>query len=188
MPFEQDYNNQKVRRMKLALEASFVDRCHTRRVIGEYTVGTHSFNMLTMLRLLYPGVPRVELIWAIHDHDIPERLVGDNPHHAKPYVWHSYNADKIERDINLHIFGYHHYDNLTDEEMKWLVGLDVLEYYAFCLDQRELGNKNFDADIEQRKEFFRKSAHLVPKEIVDMSFQMSSMWFCHQELDSWRKE
>lgn len=176
----------KVRRLKLALEAAYVDRCHTRRVIGEYNVGVHSFNMLTMLRLLWPtlklGAIPTSLVWAIHDHDIPERLVGDTPRNAKPHVWRSDNADKVEQQIIEELFARYHYDDLTADEVRWLHGLDVLEFYAFCLDQRHLGNRNFDKDMSRCEEFFHNNAHLVPKEVTDMFFQMGANWETVDEL------
>lgn len=65
-------------RVKFLREASDVQRLHVIRTIGEYSNGHHSFNMLAMLRLLFPDAP-IELIWAILEHDIPERLIGDVP-------------------------------------------------------------------------------------------------------------
>mgnify|MGYP000440970960 CR=1 FL=1 len=65
-------------RVKFLREAADVQRLHVIRTIGEYSNGQHTFNMLAMLRLLWPDAPR-HLIWAILEHDIPERVIGDVP-------------------------------------------------------------------------------------------------------------
>ena len=67
-----------VEKIKLVREAADVQRLHTKRTIGEYSNGSHTFGMLALLRLLYPDAPS-HLIWAIVEHDIPERLIGDIP-------------------------------------------------------------------------------------------------------------
>ena len=171
-----------VEKIKLLREASDVQRLHTKRTIGEYTNGSHTFGMLALLRLLYPDAPK-ELIWAIIEHDVPERLIGDIPSptiHFGGFVDKEKLAAK-EEDILVSIFNYHYFPALQygmdPESDRWLKGLDLFELYLFCKDQKRLGNKNL-VQIEHRCcEVFKMRAGDFPREILN------AFWACEADKD-----
>lgn len=158
-------------RIKFLREAADVNRIHARRYIGEYTNGQHTFNMLSMLRLLWPEAPR-SLIWAILEHDIPERLLSDI---ASPSIHFGGFIDKeafkeAEKEILRSLFGLFFFTFETEEDYKWLRGLDLLELYLFCRDQRRMGSENL-LQIENRcYEVFKFRAHTFPKKIVNLFY------------------
>lgn len=170
-----------VEKIKFLREAAEVSRIHTKRYIGEYTNGSHTFGMLALLRLLYPDAPK-ELIWAIIEHDIPERLIGDIPSpsiHFGGFVDKEKLAAK-EEDILVSVFDYHYFPALPGmdpESYRWLKGLDLFELYLFCKDQKRLGNKNL-LQIEHRcMEVFKLRAGDFPKQVLD------AFWACWNDAD-----
>lgn len=170
-----------VEKIKLLREAADVQRLHTKRTIGEYSNGSHTFGMLTLLRLLYPDAPN-HLIWAIVEHDIPERLVGDIPSpaiHFGGFVDKD-KLDDAEEQILNSIFGEQWYSGLKTfdpESHGWLKGLDLLELFLFCKDQGRMGNKNL-LQIEHRcMEIFRNHAADFPRPIID------AFWECWNDTD-----
>lgn len=136
-----------LKKIKYAREAAAVRRCHTIPIVGDYQVGGHSFNMLTMLRVLWPDAP-VVLLWAIIAHDLPERLTGDIP---SPPKWYGVVDRKLlttlEEDIGRAIS--QPMPELTDEENQWLMGLDLVELYLWCYDQTFIGNRNLETMIQR---------------------------------------
>lgn len=170
-----------VEKIKMLREAADVQRLHTKRTIGEYSNGSHTFGMLALLRLLYPDAPSY-LIWAIVEHDIPERLVGDIPSpaiHFGGFV----DKDKLweaEESVLAGIFDYHVYPGLEGQDAeayRWLKGLDLLELFLFCKDQKRLGSKNL-LQIEHRcMEVFKGRAADFPRPIID------AFWECWNDTD-----
>src|SRR3990167_6644390 len=59
-----------------------VRRAHVFPHHGEYSVGLHSYNALSMLLLLHPG-PSIALVEAVLWHDAAEKTLGDLPATAK---------------------------------------------------------------------------------------------------------
>lgn len=168
-------------KIKLIREAADVQRLHTKRTIGEYSNGSHTFGMLALLRLLYPDAPSY-LIWAIVEHDIPERIVGDIPSpviHFGGFI----DRDKLwqaEESVLAGIFDYHFFPGLEGQDAeayRWLKGLDLLELFLFCKDQKRLGSKNL-LQIEHRcMEVFKNRAADFPRPIID------AFWECWNDTD-----
>lgn len=155
-------------KIKFTREASAVSRCHTIAHHGEYPVGLHTFNMLATLRLMWPVAPLV-LVWAILEHDIPERLTGDIPSPPKDHgVVGKDHLNNLEIMINTAVFGCHNLSSLNPEETTWFKGLDILELYMWCKDQEMLGNKNIRVMMARIDKFFKFNSHKVAKEIVDV--------------------
>lgn len=160
-------------RVKFLREASDVQRLHVIRTIGEYSNGQHTFNMLAMLRLLWPDAPK-ELIWAILEHDIPERAIGDVPSPALRNVYQeSKNQVSTEEfDVLTELFGetcYFFKD--LEEDFNWLKALDLFELYLYAKDQFRLGNKNLETmriAIEGR---FKRDAANIPGPILDLFYE-----------------
>lgn len=165
----------RVERIKMLREAADVQRLHTKRTIGEYTNGHHTFGMLALLRLLWPEAP-MSLVWAIIEHDLPERLIGDTP---SPAIHFGGFIDKeklveAEESILAEIFEYHFFPGLEGQDLlqyQWLKGLDLLDLFLFCKDQKRLGSKNL-LQIEHRcMEVFKGRAGDFPKEILNVFWE-----------------
>lgn len=157
-------------RVKFLREAADVQRLHVIRTIGEYSNGQHTFNMLAMLRLLWPEAP-VKLIWAILEHDIPERVIGDVPSPALRHVYASSmnNVGVVEHDVVSELFGGEDsYADLSAECYTWLKSLDLLELYLYAKDQLRLGNRNLETMREAMEERFKKDAAYIPQPILNL--------------------
>lgn len=158
--------NNTITSIKLAREASYVRRCHTSMHIGEYNVGFHTFNMALMLRMLYPDC-RKELIWAILEHDIPERLTGDIPSPAKwAGVVNRAALEQLEGEILTWLMEENHASKLTEQERYWLLGLDLLELFFWCKDQMALGNVHIVTIHKVLKRVFQSMMSKLPSEIL----------------------
>ena len=161
--------NGNVERIKFAREAAEVKRCHTFRIHGEYNVGLHTHNMLSMLRILWKDAP-IDLIWAIHEHDLPERLTGDIPAPSKwagvtdPVVLNYYETIVCEM-----VFGSYSKIKLNSNEKNWLKGLDMLELFCWTKDQLVMGNTNVTGMKDRLWRFFLASQG-YPEAIKDMFF------------------
>ena len=151
-------------------EASQVERSHTTPHHGSYTVGQHSFDMLTLLVTLYPDC-RKELMLAVMYHDIAERWTGDIPHPAKQaHPEFAKQLAKLEARINRTL-GIH--VELTEMERFWLKGLDVVEYMLWCCNQAALGNKNVEKNHAKTVRWLQTNR--IPTPLAE--FVNSYVWF-----------
>ena len=163
----------KAQRVKFLREAADVQRLHVIRTIGEYSNGQHSFNMLAMLRLLWPDAP-VSLIWAILEHDIPERVIGDVPSPALRNVYQESLADVAveESAVMEELFGELPTNvGFSKEEYLWLKGLDILELYLYAKDQFRLGNRNLETMRVAIEDRFKRDAAKFPEPILELFYQ-----------------
>jgi len=159
-------------RIKFAREAAHVHRVHATAAPLPYYVGMHQHNMLSMLKILYPDAGTC-LIWAIHEHDLPERLTSDMSHPAK--AMGLLNKDRqsfLEDFINTEVYGYPSAIGLSSEETKWLHGLDMLEFYCWCKDQIMLGNRTVETQMRYVEKFMPRNAGNYPEEIVDAYYDI----------------
>ena len=171
--------NSDIERIKYSREAAAVQRTHAAPGIGDHSVGKHSFNMVTMLLILWPEAPK-ELILACIKHDLPERTTGDMPHHAKRAGIQNNEAQaKAEQDINEGLFGNHEEASLSDDMKRWLSGLDMLEFYCYCRDQLMIGNRSVETKLNQVEEIMRKKPHLFQIEIVNMFYEIRDHDWAH---------
>lgn len=128
--------------LKTIRSAADIRRYHTSRVIGEQTIGHHSFNVAMLVRVITNDEASRDLIKAALDHDIPELATGDIP---APTKWLSpkiaealYELDsKFHSDHGNFFTEIHH---LTEDEARVLSIADMLELVLFCREQREMGN------------------------------------------------
>lgn len=150
-----------VEKIRYLREAGNVKRCHTKTIIGEYSVAHHTWNMLGLLRVLNPKAS-TELIWAVTFHDCGERIVGDISYVFKKRL--NGSIDIFEEAILPHV-GLNTF--LSKEEESWLKGLDLLELALFCKDQSSIGNKRL-RDIEQNIEsIFMKDKQKFPEKVIE---------------------
>jgi 5'-deoxynucleotidase YfbR-like HD superfamily hydrolase len=163
-----------IHKVKYLREAADVSRMHTKRIIGEYTVGHHSYNMLAMLRLVWPEAPS-SLIWAIIEHDVPERLTGDIPSPAK---WAGVVDNNALRDLEVRIIkntldGISYYEIVSSHEPllnNWLKALDILELYMFCLDQLVLGNHGISTMKTRIEKYIDGQIHKFPSALTEIYY------------------
>ena len=159
-----------VERIKFAREGARVERTHASPGIGSHSVGMHTFNMLTMLLILNPTASG-SLIRAVVQHDIPERLTGDMPHPAKKAGVQNNDVQmQIEMHMNEQVFGHDAIQDLNEHEVKWLHGLDMLEFYCYVRDQLMLGNRNMETKRRAVENYMLKYRHKYPEAIVDTYF------------------
>ena len=139
--FQQTSPAERVLRMR---EAGNVRRCHGLPHHGEYTIGKHSWDAVMLLYTCYPGEPSAALVRAVLLHDTAERWVGDLPSPALR-KWPDLGRAYRDAEISIHNV-LHGYDpevaGLTNEERRWLKGVDRVELWLWCQDQMALGNKN----------------------------------------------
>lgn len=143
-------------------EASRVERSHTMPHHGSYTVGQHSFDMLTLLIALYPDC-RKELMLAVMFHDLTERWTGDIPHPAK----HSDGEfGKRIAQIEARLTKKLGWDvQLTDLERHWLKGLDCVEYLLWAKEQIAMGNQNATTALAKTAVWLKYNR--IPEELAD---------------------
>ena len=160
-------------KIKFAREAARVERTHASPGIGSHSVGSHTFNMLTMLLIMWPDAPS-DLIRAIVQHDIPERITGDMPHHAKKAgVQNNLVQKQVEFYLNNLVFGHDALSTLPVDRQKWLHGLDMLEFYLWCRDQEMMGNISIRTKLRAVDEYMKKYKVNYPEEIVDLYYEIS---------------
>lgn len=129
-------------RVQAYRECAQVNRCHLFRYHGEYTVGQHTFDALSLLLALNPGASR-NLILAVMFHDFPERWKGDMPgnvlrsNEELNRLWMELESDIIS---DKEIPDYE--SMLTPEERPWVRAVDVIELWLWCHDQIALGNSH----------------------------------------------
>jgi len=114
-------------------EGSQVERAHTVKHIGEYTVGQHSHGVALIILALHPD-PSADLIRAALLHDLHEVHTGDIPMFAKTEDFRKLEENtqaQIETDVTL-----------SDEDALWLRAADSLDLLLWCREQTEMGNKN----------------------------------------------
>lgn len=130
-----------------AREGGHVQRVHGTPHIGEYTVGKHSFDALSILLVAHPN-PTVNLIKAVLWHDVAERWVGDLPApvlNAFPELKEAYERAEaqVQQQKGLEL------PPLAPDEKLWLKLVDRVEFWLWCKDQLLLGNRHVEA-MEQR--------------------------------------
>ncbi len=136
-----------VDRIKATREAGNVRRFHVVPHVGEYTVGKHSYDAVSMLLVLHPN-PSIHLVKALLWHDGGERWVGDMPRPAGHY-------SKVFRDAhneaNLGAIQtwemYEGFEHLSDEDFNWLNAIDLLESWVWCQEQIAFGNRHCERTL-----------------------------------------
>ncbi len=170
----------KEERVRFLREAGDVQRLHVIRTIGEYSNAQHSLNMLAILRLLWPDAP-IQLLWAIIEHDIPERLIGDIPSPSIHYggFIEPWSMMEMQQKILGELFGEFHHTKLDDLLQSWLKGLDLLELYLYAKDQLRLGNRNLETMRVFIEERFKHKASLYPEPILNLFYDCKNSEWAH---------
>ena len=143
-------------------QVATIRRCHSSTIVGEYPIGIHCFNMVSMY-LIMCSTPRVKTIREILMHDAGELLTGDLYHVGKKYGGLGVASKRVEdlaRDkAKVPLL------DLFPEDFQWIHSLDLLEFWLFADDQLHLGNRNFEAD--HRRAWASLKNMVLPKPIRD---------------------
>jgi hypothetical protein len=142
-------------------EAGKVQRCHVIPHIGEYSVGFHTFGMLTLLETIHPR-PTLALYKAVLHHDLCERHTGDLPGILR--IIDPELREKFEQagDIVNDELGYSKHLKLTDSERMWLSALDKLELWMWCHDQANMSNDHVANVIDHMQMWFESHWDAIP--------------------------
>lgn len=138
-----------------------VERCHTVRHHGSYSVAAHSWGVAVMMYILWPqDFPH--LVPYCLFHDVPEAWVGDVPAPTKfydPAVKQACDAmeAKIFERLNLPDDA-----KLTELDRLKLKMCDSLELYAWAHEQLCAGNKHARCVIDQIEGFY-SGRRLLPQ-------------------------
>lgn len=131
-------------------DAAAVKRYHVKRTLRQQTVGEHTFGVLMLLRMVLPDdydpdKTAVLLVATMH-HDLPELVTGDIPAPVKRR-FPALNSllDQIECSADNLYFDF----PLTAEEKVMLKWADTMELVLWCMEERELGNRNMDRTISR---------------------------------------
>ena len=130
--------------LNIRLSAATIKRYHTAIIVGEQTVGEHTYGVAQIMRHITEDVWSRNLMCACLDHDIMEYFVGDVPHPSKKMFPHLHDLIRVLED-SLHVEHSTDY-HLTDREMVILRAADLFEAGYFGLHQMSLGNRH-GADI-----------------------------------------
>jgi len=156
-----------VERVLAAREAGNVRRCHTIPHQGEYTVGKHSFDALSLLFILHPN-PSVSLIRALLWHDCGERWTGDIPSPAK------HKSERFHDELDALELGtiqewefYEGFEGMEDDDYIWLHAIDRLEFWLWCQDQEAFGNRQVTKSKLFTEKMMERDAHMWPKPCLE---------------------
>lgn len=138
--------------LALDRQAARVERAHVLPHHGDYTVGFHTHNVVSLITLCwrdaYGELPRAELLIAAQAHDKGEIVTGDVPSPIKDVLGEELNA--VDARVERYLFGK---IELTDTEVEYLEAADRMELWLWCYDQRDMGNQEVLAwirNIEER--------------------------------------
>ena len=153
-----------LKQIQILREASNVKRCHVFTYHGEYTVGKHTYDMLSLLFILHKK-PSLNLIRAVHMHDVAERWFGDIPANLKmssPMI--DMAIGQMEKD-QLEAAGFRT-EALTTVEEQWLKALDKLELWLWCKDQYVLGNLTVQIIARRVEQWVKEHRQHIPTPIL----------------------
>jgi len=154
-------------RIRVLRESGAIMRCHNVPHHGEYSVGLHSYNVVSLILQLHPN-PRMELIRAAMWHDMPERYLGDLPAPAK---WYNPNLratyEHAEATVLEKVGMPDLMECLTDEEIWWLHACDRLELELFCQDQAAMGNRHTNVMHLNVLQWFMDKEGLIPQPVME---------------------
>lgn len=129
----------KPQRIMAIREGGWTDRMHTWYKLRRYSVGEHSWSMVTLAHQLFGAACSRELLLAILYHDVPERWVGDTPYTAKYVLSRALGRElkaaeaKVSAALGIDFV-------LTPYEEEILHFCDVLEFTLWCREEIAMGN------------------------------------------------
>lgn len=149
---------ERIRRIRLG---GAVERCHTVRHVGSYSVAAHTWGVLVLLYVLWPE-DFARLSPYVLFHDVPEGWVGDVPANVKAdNLLVKSEFSNMESNI-LASLNLPDEAMLSNEDKAKLKACDHLELYFWVDEQSKLGNMYAVAVSNTLKGFFRKRALPAP--------------------------
>ena len=131
-----------------------VERCHTVKHQGSYRVDGHTWGVLVILYVLWPG-DFARLAAHVLFHDVPEAWIGDAPAPVKKYDTTVKSVyDRMEEKLLTHL-NLPNVDNLNEEDREKVSVCDRLELYIWALEQVQSGNKHAACIVDTLEDFFR---------------------------------
>ena len=156
-----------MQRLKIQLEGGKVKRYHTLPIIGEQTVGDHSYGVAQIVRYLTEDTCSTRLLCAALDHDVAEVIMGDTPHPTKrDYPEVKEALDKVEKEIEeaYELQG----NDLAVGEKELLKLADMLEMGLFGVYQAQLGNRHGLTVVENVLEALGEMEMLFPSRAITL--------------------
>lgn len=133
-----------------------VERCHTIKHIGTYSVAEHSWGVAVLMYILWPvDFPRLAIYCLAHD--VPEHWVGDVPATVK--AWEAGIKESFD-DMEARIFEWLNLPNdtldLSYEDRAKLKACDQLELYFWAREQELMGNRFAYCVVKALDRFFEE--------------------------------
>jgi 5'-deoxynucleotidase YfbR-like HD superfamily hydrolase len=159
-----------------SLRASFnVRRWHVFPTHGQQNVGHHTACALSLLYVIHP-CPSHALVQCLLFHDTAERWVGDVP--APVRRANKDFSDLYERLEQEH-FAQHPtvhraMSKLTEDELRWLKAIDVLELLMHMYDEIMLGNQHAGIVAQRAREYLQRDG--TPEEVLDFVAVLAREW------------
>lgn len=151
--------------LEIQLSAGGIKRYHTVPIVGEQTVGQHTYNVVQILRHITNDMLSVNLMKAALDHDVMEYFTGDMPHPTKNSFPPLYNALKaVEQDL-LNELGVEY--ELDDREADLLKWADVMDAGIFAKYQISLGNRYAHDILNNVRVFFHGQVDM-PERLIEL--------------------
>jgi len=162
-------------------EAGKVRRCHMTPHHGEYTVGQHCYDMLTLLHVLHPKAS-IGLLKAVIFHDTHERWTGDMPMTMKSLdqgtsARFQETCERVEIRVGLGIPEIMR--ELSPSEQEWLKAIDKLDMFLWCQDQEAMGNRHVEQMTRSMGEWFRSNKTILPQPVLNFLTAF--------EMEGWRR-
>ena len=144
-----------------------VSRMHTVPHIGEYSVASHSYGVVSLILALHPQ-PSVALIQTALWHDAPEHYTGDVPAHAKwdfPEIAEAMDhaESAIEEEFNCIPL-----NELRPADIEWLKACDGFELWLWCRSQLRLGNTRARIVMERIEARFHQKWATIPVPVQEV--------------------
>jgi len=149
--------NNIVKKIIQARAGGAVERCHSIRHLGSYSVAVHSWGVAMLLHYLFPA-SFDHLVLVCLTHDVPEAWVGDIP---SPTLRHMEGmAEKLvpieaalSRSLDLPAES-----DLSFEEFTILKACDRLEFYLWCREQLLFGNEFVEEGLDEVTKYLNKTS------------------------------
>lgn len=118
--------------------AGRVLRYHTWPVLRQQSVGEHTWRLEGIYVELF-GLPRPEVWWWMHNHDVGELWAGDVPFGAKQAVPGLKDAMNASEAMGMGRLGVM-MPRLTEQEWSQVKLCDLLEMWEFGMVEMQMGN------------------------------------------------
>lgn len=171
-----------VKHLFYARSGAKVIRFHTRRVIHRQNMAEHSWGVAKLCDVLTKGQASAQLLRYALDHDMGELETGDIPATTKWKHPKLKAALSEVEDRYLDRNGFATELNNAEELLvfKWA---DMLEFAFYCLDEKQLGNKNVEQGFQNAVDYLLKlEYHELGHDVLR---QLCAAWSSAAPFDEW---